>query len=171
MSSGTVYWFTGLAGAGKTTLGHLFFLHLKSKNPATVFLDGDQLREVFGNNLGYSKPERLIGAQRNSRLCRMLTEQGIDVVCTTISLFYEISDWNKKNFNCYKEIFIKVPMKVLQKRDQKQLYSQALKGEIKNVMGVDIQADEPENPTMTIINDGTHSPQEIVNLLIKELLH
>ena len=106
---------------------------------------------------------------RYSRLCKMLSEQGIDVICATISLFYEVQDWNRNNITYYKEVYIKVPLEILIKRDQKQLYSRALRGEIENVMGINMDVNEPKNPDLIIENDGTRLPDEILNDFITKL--
>lgn len=156
---GRVFWLTGLSGAGKTTIGRLFFGLLRERNPASVFLDGDLLREVFGNDLGHSREERLKSAMRNSRLCKMLSDQGVDVVCATISLFRECQEWNRKHIPGYHEIYLRVPMSVLVQRDQKQLYSRALRGEMREVMGVDLPVDEPLRPEVTVENDGSEKPE------------
>jgi len=158
---GRVFWITGLSGAGKTTVGRLFFEQLRAGNPAAVFLDGDILREIFGNDLGHSREERMRSAMRNARLCRMLADQGVDVVCATISLFRECQEWNRKNIPSYHEIYLRVPMKVLIERDQKQLYSRAMRGEIDHVMGVDIPIEEPQQPDLTLVNDGALAPLEL----------
>ena len=78
---GTVYFFTGLSGAGKTTIGGLFHERLKRTKPNVVLLDGDEIRTVFGEDVGYTAAERLRWAKRIFRVCRMLSEQGVDVVC------------------------------------------------------------------------------------------
>ena len=70
-----VYWITGLSGAGKTSVGKLLYETMKQKYPNTVFLDGDVLREVFGNDLGYTREERIKCAMRYTRLCKMQLEQ------------------------------------------------------------------------------------------------
>jgi adenylylsulfate kinase len=157
---GAVYWITGLSGAGKTTIGRLVFDELRRRTPAAVFLDGDILREVFGNDLGHSRADRLQSAMRNARLCRMLAEQGIDVVCATISLFRECQEWNRAHIARYFEVYLRVPMEVLVRRDQKQLYSRALRGEITDVIGVDLPVEEPQRPDLVIDNDGTRPPGE-----------
>jgi adenylylsulfate kinase-like enzyme len=135
-----------------------------------VFLDGDVLREVFGNDLGHSREERLKSAMRNSRLCKMLSDQGIDVVCATISLFRECQEWNRTHIPGYHEIYLRVPMKVLVERDQKQLYSRALRGEVKDVMGVDLPVEEPRHPELIVENDGSEKPavlaQRIFDLFV-----
>ena len=166
---GRVFWFTGLSGAGKTTIGRLFFALLRAHNAAAVFLDGDILREVFGNDLGHSREERLKSAMRNSKLCKMLSDQGIDVACATISLFRECQEWNRVHMPGYHEIYLRVPMKVLVERDQKQLYSRALRGEVKDVMGIDLPVEEPVRPEIIIDNDGSQAPEWIAKTLFEKL--
>ncbi|WMJ81318.1 adenylyl-sulfate kinase [Clostridium sp. MB40-C1] len=163
---GDVYWVTGLSGAGKTTIAKLLYEKLKKNKDNVVFLDGDILREIFGNDLGYSSSDRKKSAMRNSRICKELSEQGIDVVCATISMFNECRIWNRENIKNYKEIYIKVPIEILIQRDQKKLYSRALKGEIKNVMGIDIDFEEPKNPDIVILNDGSVKPKDILSQII-----
>lgn len=159
---GTVYWFTGLAGAGKSTIGRLFYGRIFRQKPNVVFLDGDVLRVVFGDDLGHSIEDRRRSAMRNSSLCKLLSDQGIDVVCATISMFHVCHDWNRQNISRYREIYIRAPMKVLAERDQKQLYSRAGKGEIAQVMGLDLPFEEPLRPDLIIDNDGSKSPDKII---------
>lgn len=168
-AQGTVFWFTGLSGAGKTTIGRLFYEYLKKQNRHVVFLDGDILREVFGNDLGHTLADRKKSAERNSRLCKMLADQGGDVVCATISMFHDCRDWNRKNILNYKEIYIQVPIEVLINRDQKGLYSRALRGEVKNIMGIDLEIEEPTSPDIVLKNDGSRKASELVEELIKKL--
>lgn len=157
---GTVYFFTGLSGAGKTTIGGLFYRRLKERKPNVVWLDGDQYRPVFTEDIGYSNEDRLRGAQRVFRLCRMLADQGIDVVCCSISMFSEVRDWNRENIENYKEIYIKVKKETLLRRNQKGLYTSG-----KNVVGVDLPFDEPTHSDLVIENDGQETPEAIVERL------
>ena len=83
---GVVYWITGLSGAGKTTIGKIFYDRLKKEYPETVFLDGDTLRTVFGGDLGYSREDRIKCAMRYSRMCQMLQKQDINVVICKLNL-------------------------------------------------------------------------------------
>ena len=103
MKNGTVYWITGLSGAGKTTIGKLFFDKIKLKKETVIFLDGDELRNAFGNDLGYSRDERFKCAMRYSKICQLLSNQGQDIVICTISMFDEVRNWNRQNIKNYKE--------------------------------------------------------------------
>ena len=108
-----LYWFTGLAGAGKTTIANLFFTSIKDSKNSLVFLDGDTLRQIFSDQQKYTLIERKRLAMRYSHLCKLLIEQDIDVVIATISMFHEVRDWNRSNINNYHEIYIKVPIDIL----------------------------------------------------------
>ncbi len=163
---GTVYWITGLSGAGKTTTGRLLYNHLNTIKSEIVFLDGDVLRELFGGNTGHSLEERKKMAIYYSRLCKLLSYQGMDVVCATISMFHDCRQWNRKNIANYKEVYLKVPINTLVKRDSKKLYSRAVKGEIKHVMGIDVPFDEPKDPHLVIENNGNCSPENILLKII-----
>lgn len=170
MHYGTVFWITGLSGAGKTTLGRLLYDHLSKQKLNVVFLDGDILREVFGNDLGHSLEDRHRSAMRNARLCKMLSDQGIDVVCSTISLFHSCQKWNRENIVHYKEIFIDVPQEVLHARDPKGLYEAALNGNGHSVVGLDVKCEPPLNPDVTVNNDGTKPSTEVASAMIAQLL-
>lgn len=163
---GTVYWITGLSGAGKTTIGKLLYERLKEQYPNTVFLDGDTLREVFGNDLGYTKEERRKCAMRYSRLCAMLQEQGMNVVCCTISMFDSVRDWNREYIQNYKEIYVKVSMETLRRRDQKGLYSGKADEECKEIVGVQLEMEEPKSPDLVVENDGEMQFKELLDQII-----
>lgn len=164
-----VYWITGLAGSGKTTIGSALFRLIRKEKPNVVHLDGDQLRSIFGNGKGYSREERFELAMSYARLCKNLAEQDIDVVISTISLFGECHRWNRDNIPGYREIYLRVPMEILIKRDQKKIYSRAMKGETNNVIGVDIPFDEPTTPDCVIDNDGSSSPHLLSQKIITTL--
>ena len=105
---GTVYFFTGLSGAGKTTVGSLFYQRLKNTKPNAVYLDGDEIRVAFGEDVGYTNDERLRWAGRIFRVCKLLSDQGIDVVCCSIAMFDTVRRWNREHIPNYKEIYIRV---------------------------------------------------------------
>ena len=162
-----VYWITGLSGAGKTTIGQIFFEKLKVVDPATVFLDGDTLRQAFGGDLGYSETDRRKCAMRYSRLCKLLSEQGISVVICTISMFESVREWNRKHIENYREIYVKVSMDILRKRDQKGLYSGNTDEQDTDIAGLQIAVEEPAHPDLILENDGDVTPSEQADKIMK----
>ncbi|MDE6590446.1 MAG: adenylyl-sulfate kinase [Oscillospiraceae bacterium] len=156
-----VYWFTGLSGAGKTTIGRLWYEKLRSAGETVIFLDGDELRQVFGDDLGYAEADRRKSAMRNARLCAMLARQGITVVCCTISMFDSVRAWNRENIPDYFEVYVKASMDTLRQRDQKGLYS----SDGGDVAGVHFQVEEPKTPDLILENDGQKTPEEQAALL------
>lgn len=163
---GTVYWLTGLAGAGKTTIGRQLVHRFREQSRNVIFLDGDIMREVLGTTHGHGREERLALAHKYAAMCRMLSRQGTDVVCSTISMFHEVRTWNRQHINNYVEIYLRVPMDVLVARDQKGLYRGALAGTVDNVLGVNAPFEEPQNPDLIIENDGRRSSRAIVEELV-----
>ena len=162
MKKGRVYFFTGLSGAGKTTIGGLFYRHRKAERNDVVLLDGDQLRRLsFHKKSGYTTEERRRGAYYNFEMCKMLADQGIDVVLCSISMYSDCRAWAREHIEDYKEIYVKAARATLYRRDQKGLYSSGTK----NVVGVDILCEEPEHPDIVIENDGQETPEEIVDRL------
>lgn len=152
--SGRVFWITGLSGSGKTTLGQELCNRLRADGVQVTFLDGDQLRAVIAEDLGHSTSNRRDSAMRNARLCRMLAQQGANVVCATISLFHEVQRWNRANIPGYCEIYLHVPMEELQRRDTKGIYGRAERGDLTNVVGIDVPAETPEAPDLVLENYG-----------------
>lgn len=147
---GYVYWITGLSGAGKTTVGNALYYQLKETKPNTIILDGDVLKKLVGSHVGYSREERKERAKFYSNMCRMLSEQGINVIICTISMFDEVRRWNRENIINYIEIYLDVPLDILIKRNKKGLYH----GKGNQVAGLNVEAEFPKNPDLVICNDG-----------------
>ncbi len=165
--SGRVYWITGLSGAGKTTVASALYQIKRKNNENIVFLDGDALRKTIANDLGYNSEERFMAAMRYSRLCKMLSDQDINVIIATIAMFHSIREWNRINIKDYKEIYLKVSFEVLEKRNQNKLYSGAKNGAISNVVGIDLAVEEPRNPDLIINNNGIYTVSECVDMILK----
>ncbi|MBD5468174.1 MAG: adenylyl-sulfate kinase [Lachnospiraceae bacterium] len=162
MEKGTVYWITGLSGAGKTTIGKALYNEIKKERDNVVLLDGDVLRETFGNDLGYTKEDRFQCAMRYGRICRMLSEQDITVICCTISMFNEVREWNRGHIENYVEVYLRVPIEILKQRDQKQLYSGIKNGTSMDVVGMDLELELPEHSEIVIDNTGEKSIEDTV---------
>jgi cytidine diphosphoramidate kinase len=147
-----VIWLIGLAGSGKTSIGKALYARMKAQNPATVLLDGDHVRALMGDDLGHTIEDRRRNGQRICNLCRYFDSQDIDAVACVLSLFHDQQAQNRSDLKDYFEVFIDVPMEVLEQRDQKQLYSGARAGRIKNVAGIDIPFAPPKHPDLVIKN-------------------
>jgi adenylylsulfate kinase-like enzyme len=166
---GRVFWITGLSAAGKTSIGRELSASLRASGCQVIFLDGDTLRAAVSGDLGYSAENRRAAAMRNGRLCRMLAEQGFDVVCSTISLFHDVQRWNRENIPGYHEIFVRVPLEELKRRDTKGVYSAASDGRPENIVGLDIPAEIPQAPDLIVDNDGSLEPEEAARLILESV--
>jgi len=165
------YWITGLSGAGKTTIGNAFRDNLLSHGIHAVFLDGDELRDVLsteGDSYSHAARRRL--AMSYAKLGMLLTRQGFNVICCTVSMFHSVRQWNRDNIPGYREIYIKVPISELKRRDQKGIYSGHAEGKHKNVMGLDLEFEEPLSPDIVIENGHGANLDDIQHILIKKFL-
>ena len=163
-TTGRVYWITGLSGAGKTTIGTALYEKLRATKSNVVIFDGDKLRAVYGGAFGYSEEERKKAAFCNGRVCNLLASQGIDVVCCTIGMYDSVRDWNRANNEKYTEVYLKVSMETLMKRDKKGLYS----SRVENLVGVTMKMEEPKTPDLVVNNDGSERVEDIVERIISK---
>ena len=150
-----VIWIIGLSGSGKTTIGSEVYRQWKQTQANTVLIDGDEIRRIFRHNLSadcYTIDARRINAERIIEICSWLDSQQINLVCCLLSIFPEHQARNRELYKKYFEVFIDTPMDKLAQRDVKNLYSPAQRGEISNVVGVDIPFTKPPGPDMTIDN-------------------
>ena len=161
-AEGTVYWITGLSGAGKSTIGQALAARLRDLSRPVVWLDGDALRLIFPRGDQFGQSDRLELATRYGHLCREIASQGIDVVCCTISMFSAVRQWNRDNIPCYVEVYLRVPFDELYRRDFKGIYVTGGR----NVVGVDIEAELPQNPTVTIDNYDGSTPEQAVDQIL-----
>ena len=154
INKGQVIWLTGLSGAGKTTLAERVCTYLRQKSDAVVLLDGDVMRAMFAQDQmdgrHHDRDARLALALKYSQLCKMLSEQGITVVIATISLFHDVHRWNRHHLKNYLEIYLKVPIAELQRRDPKGLYQKFARGETRQMAGLDLAIEEPEAPDLLL---------------------
>lgn len=166
--AGKVYWITGLSGSGKSTLCNNFVHYLRSNGKTIVKLDGDELRTIFDNS-GHDRDSRMKLAYKYGQLCRLLSDQGVNVAISTISMFHEIHQWNRSNISGYLEIYLDVPLEVVKLRDPKKIYERAEKGELKHVAGVDLKVETPLNPDIVIDYAEDKSPEHVLQELLVNL--
>lgn len=166
---GCVLWITGLSGAGKSTLAHQMVARLRARGDAVVMLDGDELREVFGtvsaSAQNHGREGRLAMAMQYAYLCRVIAGQGLTVVIATISLFREVHAWNRAHLPGYFEVYLKVPVEELRRRDPKGIYRRFDAGELTHVAGLDLPIDEPAAADWVV----EFVPERTVTALAEEL--
>lgn len=162
---GRVIWITGLAGAGKSSVAEAVRARLADRGVATILLDGDRLRAIFGGPPRYDPEGRRQLAFQYARLCRELAEQGCIVLCATISMFHEVQAWNRTHIPGYVEIYLRVPLSILKQRNQKGLYGP---GEDKGgpVAGLDYPAEEPIQPDLIIDHHGDIKPEAAARMIV-----
>jgi len=174
---GQVIWITGLSGAGKTTVAEALGQSLGERNLTPILLDGDVLRDLFRSSDEisgtYIRDERIILAYKYALLCKKLSSQGFTVIASTISMYDEIYAWNRTNLPNYFEIYLKVPLKELRRRDPKKIYQRYDAGDLSDVAGLDLAVDEPLEPHV-ILDFETHpsfydSPTNIAEYLMSKL--
>nr|WP_315445051.1 adenylyl-sulfate kinase [uncultured Pseudomonas sp.] len=172
-ADGQVIWITGLSGAGKSTLARELVARLRTEGRSVVMLDGDELREVFGaaaaNSQNHGRDGRLALAMQYAHLCRMIAAQGQTVVIATISLFREVHAWNRAHLPGYFEVYLKVPVEELRRRDPKGIYRRYDAGELHNVAGLDVTIDEPQAADWLVEFDPQRSRQTLAEDLINKI--
>ena len=148
-----VIWIIGLSAAGKTTLATSIVKKLRDEGEKVCLLDGDLIRDLFSNDVDHSVAGRRRNAERLSTISEFLGNQGIPVVAAVLSIFPDWQKWNRNNIKDYFQVYIKVSMEKLESRETKGLYASAKKGQLKNVVGYDIDFPEPFLSDLVIDNE------------------
>lgn len=151
-----IVWIVGLSGAGKTTIGREVYALWKQRDPATVLVDGDEIRAIVGADRegAYTIAARRQNAERLASLCAWLDTQEINAVCCALCIFPDVLAGNRKRFRRYFEVFVDAPMSRLEERDSKGLYAAARAGKTSNVVGVDIPFPRPSAADFVVDNSG-----------------
>jgi adenylyl-sulfate kinase len=166
---GFTVWFTGLSGAGKTTISDAIEPRLRERGITKIEkLDGDVVRTHLSKGLGFSKEDRDTNIRRIGWVAQVLTRNGVCVLASAISPYREIRDENRKDIGNFVEVFVKCSIPELTRRDVKGLYEKALKGEIANFTGVSDPYEEPLNPEV-VVDTETEELEESVRKVLAKL--
>jgi adenylylsulfate kinase len=156
---GFTLWFTGLSGAGKTTISKIVEEQLRERGSKVEVLDGDVVRENLSKGLGFSKEDRDTNIRRIAFVADLLSRNGVPVITAAISPYRELRDEARELMgNRFIEVFVKASVEVCAERDVKGLYEKAFKGEIKEFTGVSDPYEPPLNPELTL--DTEHQTPE-----------
>ena len=165
---GFTLWFTGLSGAGKTTLARLVEEELKTRGHKVEVLDGDIIRTNLSKGLGFSKEDRDTNIRRIGFVCNLLTRNDVVAIAAAISPYAAVREEVRHSIGAFVEVYVKCPIDVLASRDVKGLYKKALAGELKNFTGIDDPYEEPVAPEV-IVETHLETPDQSAARIIAKL--
>jgi len=156
---GFTLWFTGLSGSGKTAITKLLEPELRDRGLRVERLDGDIVRQALTRDLGFSKEDRDTNIERVTFVAKLLTRNGVAVLCSFISPYRARRQKSRQEIGEFIEVFVDCPVEVCAERDVKGLYAKAFAGEIENFTGVSDPYEPPENPEITCFT-ADETPEE-----------
>src|SRR5438876_934021 len=166
---GFTVWFTGLSGAGKSTIAEMLFHELRARGLKTEILDGDVVRQNLSKGLGFSKEDRDTNIRRIGFVADLLTRNGVATICCPISPYKAVRDECRELIGDFVEVYVHATVEELaQNRDPKGLYKKALAGEITGFTGVDDPYEPPEEPELmldTMVEEPLESLQNVLSKL------
>ena len=160
---GVTIWFTGLSGAGKSTIANILIDRLKKAGRKVEILDGDIVRTNLSKGLGFSKEDRDTNIKRIGFVCHLLTRNDVIAIAAAISPYREVRDYNRSLIGNFVEVYARCPLNECAKRDVKGLYQKAMAGEIKGFTGVE----EPLNSEVVCETDQETPEQSAEKVLVK----
>lgn len=165
---GVTVWFTGLSGAGKTTISQAVSERLRSQGYQLEVLDGDIVRTNLTKGLGFSKEDRDENIRRIGFVSHLLTRNGVIVIVSAISPYRAAREAVRERIGDFVEVFVNAPLDVCESRDVKGLYKKARAGEIKQFTGIDDPYEAPLNPEIECRTD-LEDLEESINKVITKL--
>jgi bifunctional enzyme CysN/CysC len=147
-----VLWFTGLSGAGKSTIANLVEQELHRRGCHTYMLDGDNVRHGLNKDLGFTQADRVENIRRIAEVSRLMTDAGLIVLVSFISPFRSERRMARDLFEAgeFLEVYVDTPLEVAEQRDPKGLYAKARRGELANFTGIDSPYEPPEHAELTL---------------------
>jgi adenylyl-sulfate kinase len=167
-TTGFTIWFTGLSGAGKSTISEILERELRAIGRKVEVLDGDVVRTHLSKGLGFSKEDRDTNIRRIGWVCEVLSRNDVIAIGAAISPYRAIRDEIRERIPNFFEVFVDVPLDVLIERDTKGLYKKALAGEIKGFTGIDDPYEAPLDPELVIHTD-KETPAESAGRILAAL--
>lgn len=164
---GVTVWFTGLSGAGKTTISKAVEQELRSQGCLVEVLDGDIVRQNLTKGLGFSKEDRDENIRRIGFVAHLLTRNGVIVLVSAISPYREIRQEVKAKIGDFIQVFVNAPLEVCEQRDVKGLYKKARAGEIKHFTGIDDPYEIPSDPDVECHTDIETEAESVAKVLQK----
>ncbi|HEY3267243.1 MAG TPA: adenylyl-sulfate kinase [Armatimonadota bacterium] len=168
---GFTVWFTGLSGAGKSTIAERLEKELEARGRAVEVLDGDVVRTHLSKGLGFSEEDRNTNIRRIAFVAKLVTRHGGAVLTAAISPYRAIRDEARQDISAvggFVEVFVDCPLEELVRRDVKGLYEKAIRGEIKNFTGVSDPYEAPERPEV-VVRTAEESVEESTNKILAVL--
>ena len=169
MTTGFTIWFTGLSGAGKSTISAIVERELRERGHKVEVLDGDVVRTHLSKGLGFSKEDRDTNIRRIGWVCEVLTRNDVVAIAAAISPYRAIRDELRANIGRFVEVYVECSIEHLAERDVKGLYKKALAGEIANFTGVSDPYEPPLSPEVTCYSDGREMPEQSAAKVIAKL--
>src|SRR5205807_8144257 len=159
MHKGFTLWFTGMSGAGKSTIANLLEQRLRQFNARVEVLDGDVVRTYLSKGLGFSKEDRDENIRRIGFVCELLSRNGVIAIAAAISPYRSVRDEVRARIANFVEVYVECPVEVLAGRDVKGLYKKALAGEIPHFTGITDPYEPPLHPEVAV-NSAQETPEE-----------
>ena len=165
-----VLWFTGLSGAGKSTIAGRLDERLSSLGRHTYVLDGDNLRQGLARDLGFSAADRAENIRRVAEVAKLMVDAGLIVIVAFISPFRADREMARGLMQRgeFVEVFVDTPLHVAEQRDPKGLYKRARRGELKQFTGIDSPYEPPDSPEIRV-DTTTASPDQAVDQIVSHL--
>ncbi|OLT29530.1 adenylyl-sulfate kinase [Actinomadura sp. CNU-125] len=166
-----VVWFTGLSGAGKSTIADLVEKRLHEQGLHTYLLDGDNVRHGLNADLGFTAADRVENIRRVVEVSRLLADAGLIVLVSFISPFRAERRRARERIGAdeFFEVHVDVPLEVAEARDRKGLYAKARRGELANFTGIDSPYEPPSSPDLHLDAGGTQTPEALADQVIDHL--
>jgi adenylyl-sulfate kinase len=164
---GVTVWFTGMSGTGKTALAIPLEQELRRRGLRVERLDGDIVRQSLTRDLGFSKEDRDKNIERVTFVAKLLTRNGVAVLCSFISPYRHVRANVRHEVGNMVEVYCHAPLQTLIERDVKGLYKKALAGEIENFTGISDPYEPPENPEVTVDSSAETIDESLAKVLRK----